>query len=82
MRTSLRTRPVEPVRCLTCRAPYRPPLTGWACPLCDTPAPGAEARRPRLLADDDDRLLAIVLLATIADVVLPAVLAVFVVGVS
>ena len=81
MRTRLRTT-VEPVTCPTCRAPYRPNLTGWACPVCDTAAPGAETRRSRRLADADDRLLAIVLLATIANVVLLAVLAVFVVRVS
>lgn len=69
----------EPLVCLTCRAPFRPHLTGWACPVCDTPAPGAETRRSRRLADPDDRLLGIVLLATIANVVLLAVLAVFVV---
>ncbi len=68
-----------PLTCTTCRAPYRPALTGWACPVCDTPAPGAETRRSRRLADADDRLLAIVLLATIANVVLLGLLAVFVV---
>jgi hypothetical protein len=69
----------QPLVCLTCRAPYRPSLTGWACPVCDTAAPGGETRRSRRLADPDDRLLGIVLLATIANVVLLAVLAVFVV---
>ncbi len=64
--------------CSTCRAPYRPSLTGWACPVCDTPAPGAERRRGRRLADADDRLLGIVLLATLANVVLLAVLTLFV----
>ncbi len=78
----MRATTTEPLVCLTCRAPYRPALTGWACPVCDTPAPGAERRRSRRLADADDRLLGIVLLATIANVVLLAVLAVFVVGAS
>jgi hypothetical protein len=75
----MRAPTTEPLVCLTCRAPYRPNLTGWACPVCDAPAPGAQARRSRRLADPDDRLLGIVLLATIANVVLLAVLAVFVV---
>ena len=72
----------QALTCSTCRAPYRPSLTGWACPVCDTPAPGAESRRSRRLADADDRLLGIVLLATIANVVLLGVLAVFVVRAS
>lgn len=70
------------VACPTCAAPYRPALTGWACPVCDTVAPGAESRRSRRLADADDRLLAIVLVATIANVLLLAGLAVFVVRIS
>ena len=69
----------EQVVCTTCRAPYRPSLTGWACPVCDTAAPGGETRRRRRFEDQDDRLLAIVLAATIANVVLLALLAVFVV---
>jgi hypothetical protein len=73
---------VEPVRCATCRASYRPNLTGWACPVCDTAAPGAETRRTRRLADPDDRLLGIVLVATIANVLLLALLAVFVLRIS
>ena len=72
----------EPLTCTTCRAPYRPQLTGWACPVCDTTAPGAETRRSRRLADADDRLLGIVLLATIANVVLLGVLAALVVRAS
>lgn len=82
MRTLVRSRAVAPVTCPTCRAPYRPPLTGWACPVCDTAAPGAEQHRSRRLADADDRLLAIVLLATIANVVLLAVLSLVVLRVS
>lgn len=75
-------RTTEGVTCVNCTAPYRPPLTGWACPVCDTAAPGADRRRARRLADTDDRLLAIVLVATIANVLLLAGLAVFVVGIS
>ena len=77
MRTADRT----PVTCELCAAPYRPFLTGWACPVCDTAAPGAETRRGPGLTDDD-RLLAIVAVATIANVVLLGLLAVFVLGAS
>jgi hypothetical protein len=38
--------------------------------VCDTEAPGTEARRSRRFADTDDRLLGIVLVATIANVLL------------
>lgn len=76
---SLRRAPALSVECATCRAPYRPRLVGGRCPVCDTPAPGEQARALRRFDDDDDRLLAIVLLATIANVVLLAALAVFVV---
>lgn len=68
----------DAVVCTRCAAPYRPRLTDWACPVCDTAAPGAETRRRRRFEDDDDRLLAIVLLATLANVVLLAALAAFV----
>jgi hypothetical protein len=81
VRTRVRTA-VEPVSCPTCRAPYRPHLTGWACPVCDTAAPGAESRRSRRLADADDRLLGIVMVATIANVLLLGALAVFVLRIS
>lgn len=67
------------VVCPTCSAPYRPSLTAWACPVCDTGPPGGHSRRLRRFDDQDDRLLAMVLLATIANVVLLALLAVFVV---
>jgi hypothetical protein len=50
--------------------------------VCDTAAPGAETRRTRRLADPDDRLLGIVLVATIANVLLLALLAVFVLRIS
>ena len=77
----MRTADRAPVTCELCAAPYRPSLTDWACPVCDTPAPGGEARRGRGLSDDD-RLLAIVAVATIANVVLLGLLAVFVLGAS
>ena len=58
--------------CVTCTAPYAPALVGWACPVCDTPAPGAPTRRK---VADDDRLLAVVLSGTLLNVVLLALLA-------
>ncbi len=67
------------VDCGVCHVAYAPRLTGWACPVCDTAAPGAQTRRSRLVDSADDRLLAIVLVATIANVLLLAVLSVFVV---
>ena len=73
---------IEPVTCPTCRAPYRPRLTGWSCPVCGTTAPGAETRRSRRLANADDRLLGIVLVATIANVLLLGALAMLVLTIS
>ena len=60
----------DQVTCPTCFVPYRAALTAWACPVCDTPAPGAEGRRARVIDSPDDRLLALVLVATIANVLL------------
>jgi hypothetical protein len=59
--------------CTRCGAPYRPDLTRHRCPVCDTPAPG-ELPAPRVWDDPDDRLLAIVALATIANVLLLALI--------
>lgn len=79
--SALRSQPTiaERVICATCSAPYRDNLTDWACPVCDTPSPGKPRRGQRRFDDPDDRLLAIVGLATIANVVLLGVLAAFVV---
>jgi hypothetical protein len=49
-------------------------LTRYRCPVCDTPAPG-ERPAPRAWDDPDDRLLAIVTAATLANVLLLAILA-------
>ena len=70
----------DQVRCPTCAAPYRPRLTAGTCPVCDTPAPdGAGASRlPRWFSDPDDRMIAIVLVATVLNVALLALLAVLV----
>ena len=73
------TRVRERVSCPTCRAPYAPELVRWRCPVCDTPSPGSESRRPRVWEDADDRLLAIVAAATAANVLLLALLALAVV---
>ena len=64
-----------PVECLRCGASFRPMLTDWQCPLCAAPAPG---RRPggTRAPSSDDRLVAMVVAATIANVVLLAVLAI------
>lgn len=63
----------ERISCERCAAPYRPDLTRYRCPVCDARAPG-EAPAPRVWEDPDDRLLAIVAAATIANVLLLAVL--------
>ncbi len=60
--------------CLTCTAPYLPALTGWACPVCDTAAPDPAGRR-RIALSADDRLLGIVILASMLNVLLLGVLA-------
>ena len=62
------------VACERCTAPYDPTLTRYRCPVCDTAAPGG-APAPRAWDDPDDRLLAIVTAATLANVLLLAVLA-------
>ena len=65
------------VRCETCSAPYRPRLTAGTCPVCDTPAPDGTGARtlPSWLSDPDDRLMGIVIAATILNVVLLGLLA-------
>ncbi len=67
------------VVCPRCRAPYAPRLTAGTCPVCDAPPPdGAPGLRRTLLPDPDDRLLAIVAVATILNVLLLSVLALLV----
>lgn len=63
----------ERVACERCGAPYRADLTRHRCPVCDTPAPGP-APAPRVWDDPDDRLLAIVVMATIANALLLALI--------
>lgn len=62
------------IACERCTAPYDPDLTRHRCPVCDTPAPG-ERPPSRAWDNADDRMLAIVAAATIANVLLLAVLA-------
>ena len=64
----------ERTTCPRCTAPYLARLTDHRCPVCDTPTPD-HVRTPRAWDDPDDRLLAIVALATLANVLLLAVLA-------
>ncbi|HVU74895.1 MAG TPA: hypothetical protein VHE83_18170 [Mycobacteriales bacterium] len=61
--------------CPRCQAAYLPPLTRGACPVCRTEAPGG-AGRARWWVRDDDRLLLLVGIATIANLVVLAVLAI------
>ena len=70
----------DQVRCATCAAPYRPRLTAGTCPVCDAPAPDGmgSGRLPRWFSDPDDRMIAIVLVATVLNVALLALLAVLV----
>jgi hypothetical protein len=70
------------VRCETCAAPYRPRLTAGTCPVCDTPAPegAGSSRLPRWFTDPDDRMIAIVVVATVLNVALLALLAALVVS--
>lgn len=63
------------VRCETCNAPYRPKLTAGTCPVCDTAPPEGSVRRSRLAITADDRLMAIVAVATVLNVLLLGLLA-------
>jgi hypothetical protein len=63
------------VRCETCNAPYRPRLTGGSCPVCDAPAPEGSVRPRRFVLSPDDRLMAIVVVATVLNVLLLGLLA-------
>lgn len=61
------------ITCERCEAPYDPSLTRGRCPVCDQAAPGGPVAL-RVWDDPDDRLLAIVAAATIANGLLLAVL--------
>ena len=64
------------VVCPTCGVGYRPALTRWACPVCDTDAPGAQpvAAAERAWQDPDTRVIAIVIAATAVNLIVLAVL--------
>ena len=68
------------IRCVACNAPYLPRLTGGSCPVCDTPAPerASSSWLPQLGKSEDDRLLAIVVAASVLNVVLLGLLAVLI----
>jgi hypothetical protein len=65
----------DAVRCATCNAPYRPRLTAGSCPVCDTPAPEGSVRGSRFTISPDDRLMGIVVVATLLNVLLLGLLA-------
>ena len=60
------------IACGRCGSAYLPGLVRHACPVCRTPAPGAPVARRGLR--DDDRLLLIVALATLANLLLLGIL--------
>jgi hypothetical protein len=64
---------VERITCTRCTAPYAPSLTRHRCPVCDTPA-SDDMPLGRAWDDPDDRLMAIVVAATFANVLLLAIL--------
>lgn len=64
------------ITCTRCSASYDPSLTRWACPVCDEiPADLSAKPDSRRIDDPDDRLIAIVAGATLANVLLMAILA-------
>jgi hypothetical protein len=63
------------IRCERCLAPYRPRLTDGTCPVCDTPPPAATVGSRRFTISPDDRLMAIVAVATVLNVLLLGLLA-------
>lgn len=74
--------PLERVICDRCATPYAPSLTRHACPLCGRAAPGARDGGVTLLiarlSDPDDRVVGLVVAATLLNLLLLAALAVVV----
>ena len=68
-----RPAPEEAVVCTRCASAFRPRLTGWSCPVCDLPVPGRPSGALPGLGPDD-RMLLVVGLATLANVLLLALL--------
>ena len=60
----------DQVRCATCTAAYRPRLTGGRCPICDTAAGTPAAGQSRFVINPEDRVLAIVIGATLLNIIL------------
>ena len=69
----------ERISCPKCPAPYAPRLTKNRCPVCSTPA-SDEVVSLRSWDDPDDRLMAIVIAATMANVLLLAILTLVVIS--
>jgi hypothetical protein len=59
--------------CARCAVAYKPALVGGACPVCGVAAPGHRPRR----RNAGDQAVLLVGLATIANVALLAILALF-----
>jgi hypothetical protein len=60
------------IPCSRCEVSYDPRLVGGACPVCSTPAPGHERRTAA-----PDRALYLVGAATVANMLLLAILAAY-----
>lgn len=60
----------DQVRCAKCAAAYRPRLTGGHCPICDTAAGIPAAGQSFLVINPEDRVLAIVIGATLLNIIL------------
>ena len=63
------------ISCPHCGAAYPPRLVQGVCPVCRTPAPGLQPKRREPLRDDD-RLVLIVALATLANLIVLGILAI------
>lgn len=66
-------RTLDRITCPKCTAPYAPSLTRHRCPVCSTPA-SDDVPDLRAWDDPDDRLMFIVIAATLANVLLLAIL--------
>jgi hypothetical protein len=63
------------VQCQHCRVHFRPRLTRWACPVCDVDVPGGPAAGNQLAwHDPGTRVVAIVITATVVNLLLLAIL--------
>ena len=69
-RTNEPARTADQLRCAKCTATYRPRLTGGRCPICDTAAGIPAAGQSRFVINPEDRVLAIVIGATLLNIIL------------